>query len=204
MRYDVEASTRKDCLAEQDRVTDMSINKISGLRYREELQRGHHILSNHVLDGRAAQYKMDMFEGGARPTQAWTSLAQTAPPPKESEAAMPAEQAEQLKEANHDVPPKSEQKEGSQQAGEGSRRSQHPVISTRSQRPAEAAQPAPAIPRSHASQASKPPSVAPRSNAAASGVQASQRSTKSQAMAPEGKQPSAAASRASNAPKSNQ
>lgn len=155
-------------------MTDMSINKISGLRYREELERGHHILSNEVLDGRATQYKKDMFDTGALPTQAWSNLTQTAQP-TESEAAMPAEQAEQLKEANHDVPPKSEQKEASQ-AGEGSKRSQHPVISTRSQRPAETAHAPPVIPRSHASQASKPPSVAPRSNAAASGVQASQRS----------------------------
>ena len=70
-RYDVEATTRKGCLAEQDRLSDMAVNKISGMRFREELERGHHILSNEALDGRAVQYKRDMYVAGTRPTQAW-------------------------------------------------------------------------------------------------------------------------------------
>ena len=71
VRYDFEASTRKGCLGEQDRQADMSINKISGMRFREEVERGHHILSNEPLDGRAIQYKKDMFAEKSRPTQAW-------------------------------------------------------------------------------------------------------------------------------------
>lgn len=158
------------------------------MRFREELERGHHILSNEALDGRAVQYKKDMFQQSSRPTQAWTNLGP--PPPK------PVEEAEQAKE------------EGPQEAAKasdvGSKRSQHPVISTRSQKPAEAPKSqASQIPRSQASQASKPPTQ--RSNAAAPAVVASQRSAKSQAPASEPKQASAAASRAaSNAPKSNQ
>ena len=191
VRYDFEQSTRKESLAEQDRLAEMSINKISGKRYREELDRGHHILSNEALDGEALLYKKDMFDTNARATQAWHQLSMRNQP-GESEAAVPAEQADA-------PPPKSEQKSASQ-AGEGaSRRSQHPVISTRSQRPGDDAKAAPEIPRSHAS-------GAPRSNAAASAVGPSQRSMKSQPAASVGsKQPSVPGSSASNLPpKSNQ
>lgn len=46
VRYDVEEINRKASMAEQDRQELMSINKISGMRFREELKRGHDILSN--------------------------------------------------------------------------------------------------------------------------------------------------------------
>lgn len=100
-------------------------------------------------------------------------------------------------------PPKSEGKASSQQAApaEGqSKRSQHPVISTRSQRPpTEGNKEASEVPKSHAS-------AVPKSNAAASGVVGSQRSLKSQVIPAVGasKQGSMAASKASNAAKSNQ
>ena len=68
VRYDFEQSTRKDSLAEQDRVGDMSVNKISGMRFREELQRGHDILSNEPLEGEAMLYKKDMYDSEKRPT----------------------------------------------------------------------------------------------------------------------------------------
>lgn len=68
VRYDFEQSTRKDSLAEQDRVGDMSVNKISGMRFREELQRGHDILSNVPLEGEAMLYKKDMYDSQQRPT----------------------------------------------------------------------------------------------------------------------------------------
>lgn len=68
VRYDFEQSTRKDSLAEQDRVGDMSVNKISGMRFREELQRGHDILSNEPLEGEAMLYKKDMYDSQQRPT----------------------------------------------------------------------------------------------------------------------------------------
>ena len=46
VRYDVEALSRKEGLAEQDRQDSMKINKISGLRFREETTRGFDILTN--------------------------------------------------------------------------------------------------------------------------------------------------------------
>jgi len=84
VRYDVEAITRKSCLAEQDRHNEMSINKISGMRFREELERGHDILSNEELAGRAAAYKRAMAQAGATPTDAWGGLG---PAPGEAELA---------------------------------------------------------------------------------------------------------------------
>lgn len=90
VRYDFEQSTRKESLAEQDRLAEMSINKISGKRYREELDRGHHILSNDALGGEALLYKKDMHDTNARATQAWHQLGMRNQP-GESEAAVPAE-----------------------------------------------------------------------------------------------------------------
>ena len=84
VRYDVEAITRKSCLAEQDRHNEMSINKISGMRFREELERGHDILSNEELAGRAAAYKRAMAQAGATPTDAWGGLG---PAPGQAELA---------------------------------------------------------------------------------------------------------------------
>ena len=46
VRYDAEQITRKECLAEQDRLDQMSLNKISFMRDREQLQRGFDILTN--------------------------------------------------------------------------------------------------------------------------------------------------------------
>jgi len=51
VRYDVEDITRKDGLAEQDRQDELKLNKVSGLRYREETQRGYNILNNGKLQG---------------------------------------------------------------------------------------------------------------------------------------------------------
>lgn len=57
VRYDVDDLNRKAALAEQDRQDVMSLNKISGMRFREELDRGHDILSNGELIGKAITYK---------------------------------------------------------------------------------------------------------------------------------------------------
>ena len=48
-------------MAEQDRQELMSINKISGMRFREELERGHDILSNGQLAGKDTEYKRAMW-----------------------------------------------------------------------------------------------------------------------------------------------
>jgi hypothetical protein len=85
VRYEAEATTRKESLAEQDRCDDMSVNKVSGMRYREELDRGHHILSNEALDGRAITYKRDMLGNGSTATQAWGHLAGQGVPREQAE-----------------------------------------------------------------------------------------------------------------------
>ena len=36
VRYDVESTVRKEGLAEQDRLDQMSLGKVSGLRFKEE------------------------------------------------------------------------------------------------------------------------------------------------------------------------
>ncbi len=50
MRYDVEADTRKDGMAMQERDQQMKINKISMKRYEETLNRGFDILTNDPID----------------------------------------------------------------------------------------------------------------------------------------------------------
>ena len=67
VRYDFEEMNRKACMAEQDRNELMAMNKISGMRYREELERGHNILSNDELDGRGISYKKSMYQDKSKP-----------------------------------------------------------------------------------------------------------------------------------------
>lgn len=52
VRYDVEDLVRRESLAEQDRQDRMILNKISGKRFREEIERGFNILSNDELKGK--------------------------------------------------------------------------------------------------------------------------------------------------------
>jgi len=52
VRYDVEDLVRRESLAEQDRLDRMILNKISGKRFREEIERGFNILSNDELKGK--------------------------------------------------------------------------------------------------------------------------------------------------------
>ncbi len=52
VRYDVEDLVRRETLAEQDRLDRMILNKISGKRFREEIERGFNILSNDELKGK--------------------------------------------------------------------------------------------------------------------------------------------------------
>lgn len=52
VRYDVEDLVRRETLAEQDRLDRMVLNKISGKRFREEIERGFNILSNDELKGK--------------------------------------------------------------------------------------------------------------------------------------------------------
>lgn len=50
MRYDVEADTRKEGMAEFEREQQMRLNKISVDRYKETLARGFDIITNDPLD----------------------------------------------------------------------------------------------------------------------------------------------------------
>ena len=51
----------------------MAVNKISGLRYREETQRGFDILTNNKLDGAGITYKMEKVSGSG-PVKAWNQV----------------------------------------------------------------------------------------------------------------------------------
>lgn len=59
VRFDVEQIVRKESLAEQDRLDQLKLAKISGLRFKEETKRGFDILNNGKLEGLATQMKMD-------------------------------------------------------------------------------------------------------------------------------------------------
>lgn len=59
VRYDVETATRKEGLAEQDRSETLKLNKVSGLRFKEETERGFDILTNTKLEGPAITNKQD-------------------------------------------------------------------------------------------------------------------------------------------------
>jgi hypothetical protein len=50
VRYDVEADTRKDGMAQFEREQQMKVNKISLKRYEETLNRGFDILTNDPID----------------------------------------------------------------------------------------------------------------------------------------------------------
>ena len=57
VKYDVEAAVRKESMAEKDRLDQLRLNKISGLRYKEEAERGFDIVTGDKLMGPAVTYK---------------------------------------------------------------------------------------------------------------------------------------------------
>ena len=77
VRYDVEAQVRKEGLAEQDREDSMKLNKISGLRYREEMARGFDILTNQKMDGSATTIKIEKVNKSG-PVAAWNKVLHNA------------------------------------------------------------------------------------------------------------------------------
>ena len=58
VRYDVEADTRKEGMAQFERDKQMKINKISTKRFEEQLNRGFDILTNDPIENE------DVPEGG--------------------------------------------------------------------------------------------------------------------------------------------
>ena len=77
VRFDVEQIVRKESLAEQDRLDQLKLAKISGLRYKEETQRGFDILNNGKLEGLATQIKMDHV-GKSGKQNAWNGVLHNA------------------------------------------------------------------------------------------------------------------------------
>lgn len=77
VRYDVEQIVRKEGLAEQDRLDQLKLAKVSGLRFKEETQRGFDILNNGKLEGPAVQMKMDQV-GASGPQKAWNGVLHNA------------------------------------------------------------------------------------------------------------------------------
>lgn len=73
VRYDVESTVRKEGLAEQDRLDQMSLGKVSGLRFKEETQRGYDILTNGKLEGSGTTIKMEQV-GKSGPVAAWNKV----------------------------------------------------------------------------------------------------------------------------------
>ena len=49
----------------------MILNKISGKRFREEIERGFNILSNDQLNGKDVNYKTEMLFNSKKPYEAW-------------------------------------------------------------------------------------------------------------------------------------
>lgn len=46
------------------------------MRFREEIERGFHILSNNELSGKGIEYKKKLFKEGAKPSEAFQSIVQ--------------------------------------------------------------------------------------------------------------------------------
>ena len=70
VRYDVEATIRKEAMAEKDRVDQMRLNKISGLRYKEGTERGFDIVTGDKLEGPAVTYMQNQVSNSG-PVKAW-------------------------------------------------------------------------------------------------------------------------------------
>ena len=77
VRFDVEQIVRKESLAEQDRLDQLKLAKISGLRFKEETKRGFDILNNGKLEGLATQMKMDHV-GKSGQQKAWNGILHNA------------------------------------------------------------------------------------------------------------------------------
>lgn len=70
MKYDFEQNVRKEGLAYQDSDDQRKLNKVSGLRFKEETGRGFDILTNTKLDGAGVGNKMEQVSK-AGPVKAW-------------------------------------------------------------------------------------------------------------------------------------
>ena len=67
------------------------MNKISGMRFREEVNRGHDIISNDQLKGNYIDYKREMATNNARAYGAWNTTIVS--PVEQELASVPASNA---------------------------------------------------------------------------------------------------------------
>jgi hypothetical protein len=77
VKYDVEAITRKEGLAEVERLEHLKLNKVSGLRFKEETSRGFDILTNSKLAGAGVNIKMEQVSKSG-PVKAWNKVLHSA------------------------------------------------------------------------------------------------------------------------------
>lgn len=73
VRYDAEQVTRKENLAEQDRLDNMTLNRIKFDRVKEEVDRGYNIMNNGDLAGGLA--KLEATKYMKPPTGLWEKLS---------------------------------------------------------------------------------------------------------------------------------
>ena len=73
VKYDFEQQARKEGLAELERKNQMKLNKISGIRFKEETQRGFDILTNNKLEGAGVSIKMEQVSNSG-PVKAWNKV----------------------------------------------------------------------------------------------------------------------------------
>lgn len=86
VRYDAEQVVRRECLAEQDRLDQMSLAKVSHMRVKEEIDRGFDIVTNGDLRGGLAKIEATSYMQ-KQPT-AWQQLS---PKAQQSEKVAAAE-----------------------------------------------------------------------------------------------------------------
>lgn len=73
VKYNFETQTRKEGLADVERKAQLKINKISGLRYKEETSRGFDIITNSKLEGPGVSIKMEQVSNSG-PVKAWRKV----------------------------------------------------------------------------------------------------------------------------------
>lgn len=76
VRYDAEQITRKEILAEQDRLDMLNLNRFKYERVQEEAERGFNIITNGELQGGLA--RMDATKFMKPPVPVWQKLSPNA------------------------------------------------------------------------------------------------------------------------------
>lgn len=96
VRYNVEEVSRRDTLAEYDRLEDMALKRISHKHTEEEVDRGFNILTNGNLPTSLKIIKEDKQQYLKKPSQPW-SMINTQPPASGHSQAPPKSSASAVK-----------------------------------------------------------------------------------------------------------